>query len=282
MYFIPFIGSLSLAAITLMEKLVLKTKRIKIKNLHIFAFLSSVLVMLPIIYFFWKVDYSALEPINIFIFSLVIISSLFANLLAFYSLKGEKITNIEPARMFEPLFVVLLAIIFSFFFSLYERNLNVIIPALIASGALVFSHIKKHHLYLNKYFIAAIAGSLLFAIELVLSRLILGFYNPLTFYFLRCSAIFLISAVILKPSLKEIKTKTRFEIFLIGFLWVVFRLTVYYGYLHVGVIFTTLILLLAPVLIYLFAWRFFKEELDWKNILAAMIILGCVAYVVLS
>jgi len=282
MYYIPVIGSLALATITLMEKLVLKTRKIKIETIHVYGFLSSVLVMFPIIYFLWNVNQSALELKNVLIFSMVIIASIVANLLAFYSLKWERITNIEPARMLEPLFVIILAILFSFFSVLYEKNLNVVIPALIAGSALVFSHIKRHYLEFNKYFLAAIAGSFLFALELVLSRLILDLYSPLSFYFLRCSAIFLISFVIFRPSLKNVKTKVKKEIFLIGFLWVVFRLALYYGYINLGIITTTLIILLAPIFIYLFAWKFLKEKLDWKNITAAIIILGCVAYAVLS
>lgn len=281
MYFIPFIGSVSVAAITLMEKLVLRIRKVNIQTVNTYAFLASTLVMLPLMYFFWNVHSQALELKNILIFSLVIITSIAANLFAFYALKWEKITRIEPAKMLEPLFIVLLAIVFSFFSILYERNLNVIIPALIAGSALVFSHIRKHHLKFNKYFISATAASFLFATELILSRLILEFYNPISFYFLRCSAIFIISFIILKKGRKIPSSKAGKEIALIGFLWVVYRISVYYGYIFVGVVETTLILLLAPVLIYFFAWKYMKEKLNWKNILSAGIILGCVAYVVL-
>ena len=53
-----------------------------------------------------------------------------ANFFAFYALKGEKLNNIEPARVMESLFVIFLAIIFSFFFGegLYERNARIIVP----------------------------------------------------------------------------------------------------------------------------------------------------------
>ena len=76
-------------------------------------------------------------------------------------MKWEKVTNLEPAKILEPLFVIILAIFFSFIIDagLYERNLKVIIPALIAGVALIFSHIQKHHLKFNRYFIAAILGS---------------------------------------------------------------------------------------------------------------------------
>jgi len=283
MFYFPVLGALALATGTIMEKMVLRKRKISITTYQTAGFLAIVLVMLPFIYFFWKMDSLAFEPKNILIFSFVILFSIAANLLAFYSLKWEKINNIEPARILEPLFVILLAIVFSFFAAeLYERNLKIIIPALIAGAALIFSHIKKHHLHFNKYFIAAILGSFFFALELVISRLILDFYSPVTFYFLRCSAIFLISFALFRPKFSNLNKKVRFEILAIGIVWFVYRIIVYYGYLNFGVVFTTLMLMLGPIFIYLFAWKFLKEKLNWRNIVAAFVIVGCVLYGVLS
>lgn len=282
MYFIPFIGSFSLAMIALMEKLALKVRRLKIETMQVYSFLASVLVMLPIIYFFWDVDTSALKLYNLLLLFLIVIFSILANLLAFYSLKGEKLTNIEPARILEPLFVVILAIIFSFFSNLYDRDLHMVIPAFIAITVLIISNTKKHHLKLNKYILAAIGGSLFFATELILSRMILEFYSPISFYFVRNLAVLFFSFVLFRPRLKGVSVRVKKEIFLIGFLWVIYRLAVYYGYIHVGIVTTTLILLIAPVLIYFFAWKFLKEKLHWKNVLSAIIILTCVVYVVVN
>lgn len=285
MIYLPILGAVVLATITILEKIVLKRKKINIRLMQTAGFFSAVVVMIPFLYFFGNIDYSnALLLKNIFIFIFIILFSLVANLLYFYSIKWEKINNIEPARILEPLFVILLAIIFSFIFgtSLYERNLNIIIPALIAAGALIFSHIQKHHIHFNKYFIAAIFGSLFFAFELVLSRLILDYYNPLSFYFVRSFSIFLISFIIFRPKFSKIKSsKIKFQIFIVGTLWVIYRIIVYYGYINLGVIFTTLMLMLGPILIYAFARIFLKEKLNWRNIAASLVIIGAVLYAIL-
>jgi len=283
MIYFPILGALALASGTILEKIVLRKRKISIKLYQTAEFLAIVLAMLPFIYFFWKMDSQAFELKNILIFSLVILFSIIANLFTFYSMKWEKVTNLEPAKILEPLFVILFAIVFSFFaVELYERNLKIIIPALIAGSALIFSHIYKHHLKFNKYFIAAIIGSFFFALELVLSRLILDFYSPITFYFLRCSSILLISFILFRPKFKNIKTKVRWEIIVIGIIWFIYRIIIYYGYLNFGVIFTTLIIMLGPIFIYLFAWKFLKEKLNWKNIIAALVIIACILYAILS
>ena len=276
---IPILGALALATGTILQKLMLKKKKINIKLYHVLEFLAIVIVMLPFIYFFWKLDAEALQLKNILIFGAVILFSIIANLFTYYSMKWEKVSNLEPAKILEPLFVILLAILFSLFFeNLYERNLKIIIPAIIAAGALVVTHIQKHHLAFNKYFIAAILGSFFFALELVLSRLILDFYSPMTFYFMRAAAVLLFAFLIFRPSFKKVDKQTKVYVFLTGLVWVIYRVIIYYGYLNIGVIFTTLIIMLGPIFIYLFASIFLKEKIKLKNIIAAMIIVACILY----
>lgn len=283
MIYILILGALALAIGTIIQKKILRKRNIDIKLYQVLEFSAIILAMLPFIYFFWKIDAQALELKNIIIFSLVILFSIIANLFTFYSMKWEKVSNLEPAKVLEPLFVVLLAILFSFFAAeLYDKNLKIIIPALIAGAALIFSHIKKDHLSFNKYFIAAILGSFFFALELVISRLVLNFYSPITFYFLRCSFILLISFILFKPNLKRVEPEVCRRVLLVGFVWVVYRIVIYYGYLNLGVIFTTLMIMLGPIFIYIFAWKFLKEKLNWRNITAALIIIGCVLYATLS
>lgn len=278
-YYFPVIGAVALAVGTILERIVLRIKKVDIGSYQVASFLAIIISIAPLLYFFWQMEPAALEAKNIFVFALVILFSIIANLLVFYSLKWEKVGNLEPARVLEPLFIILLAIAFSFFAGeLYERNIKVIAPALIASFALIFSHIRRHHLEFNRYFMAAIAGSFFFAAELVISRLILDFYSPITFYFLRSSAIFVLSLLIFRPNFQGIKTKTAGMIFATGIIWVIYRVIVYYGYLQLGVISTTLILMLGPIFIYALAWLILREKISWRNFAAAIIIVASIAY----
>lgn len=280
---IPIIGSLALGTGTILEKLILKNKKIGIKLYQVASFSAILLALIPLLFFFWRLDSGAFTLKNILIFSGVIICSVFANILIFYSEKWEKITNLEPAKILEPLFVVLITLGLSFFIVNIDKiDSRVIIPAIIASIALIFPHIKKHHFQFNKYFVAAIFGSLFFALELVLSSLILEFYSPITFYFLRCLFAFAISLAIFHPKFSPLNKKTSFIILLTGIIWVIYRIMLYFGYLNYGVIFTTLMIMLGPIVIYILANRFLKEKLNWKNIVSSIIIISCVLYVTLT
>jgi drug/metabolite transporter (DMT)-like permease len=279
MIYFPILGALALAGGTIFERQILKRKGMDIKKYQTIEFLGICIILLPLLYFFWKFNSQALELKNILIFIAVIAASIIANLFTFYSMKGEKINNIEPAKMLEPLFTILLAVIFSFFFQgLYERNTQVLIPAIIAGLALILSHVKKEHLNFNKYFLAAIVGSFFFALELIISRLILDLYSPITFYFLRCLGVLLISYIIFRPKLTNIDNKLKLHMLLIGAIWVVYRVVIYYGYIKIGVISTTLTFMLAPIFIYTLAKIILKEKINTRNIIASVIILACVLY----
>jgi drug/metabolite transporter (DMT)-like permease len=280
---IPILGALASGAGTVLEKAILKHKKIGIKLYQIAGFLAIVLLMIPLLFFFWKFDKQALSLKNILIFAGVAVSATIANFLMFYAEKREKITNIEPAKIMEPLFVIVLAIIFSFFIGgMGERNPKIIIPAVIAAIALVFPHVKKEHLHFNKYMTAALFGSFFFALELVLSKIILDFYSPITFYFFRCLFILIISFIFFRPDFKSLDKKTSFMIIIAGALFVTYRVATYFGYMHYGIIFTTLIIMISPIFVYLLANKFLKEKLNWKNIVSSLIIIACVLYAILS
>ena len=244
-------------------------------------FLAITVIMIPLLFFFWKLDPKAFLLKNLLILLGVVVFSLAANWFTFTSMKWQKLSKLEPAKMTEPLFVILLALLFSYLISpsFYERNLNAVIPAVIAGLALIFSHIEKRHFKFGKYFTFALIGSFFFAFELVLSKLILDFYSPMTFYFARSILVLLGTMIIFRPKMFEgLDKKTKFQVAITAAIWIVYRIIIYYGYTSIGIIETTLMIMLGPVFIYLFAWKFLKEKPTWKNITAAGVIIACVLY----
>ncbi|MBR9704813.1 DMT family transporter [Candidatus Pacearchaeota archaeon] len=278
MFYLPVIGAFFDATGMILTKKILKNKFVNNKIFTFMLFLGMVIVMLPLIYFFWKFDINALQPINIAIFIAIIITSIFANLLIFYSLKKESINEIEPVILLQPLMTILIAYFLSFFFIKFanEGNIKILGLALIASIALITSHIKKHHIVFDKYILAAIIGSLMYATEMVLSRFILEFYSPISFFFIRCLLILIVITILYKPSLKKINNKIKLLTLVTCILGVSLRSIVYYGYENLGVIFTTTLFILSPVLIHIMAVIYLKEKMEFKNILATIVILACV------
>ncbi len=277
MIYFPVIAAVMLAGGTILQKTILKRKEVDVKKYQVLEFLALVIVMLPLLYLFWKVDSQALQLKNILIFTIVIVCSVLANFFSIYSMKGEKISNLEPAKMLEPLFVILLAVVFSFFFKgAYESNLKVLIASIVAGIAIVIANVKKENLRFNKYFIAATIGSLLFAFEIIISNLILEFYSPLTFYFIRCFGVLIFSFILFRPKLSKIDNKLKIDLLMTGVILVSYRVIAYYGYLKIGIVSTTLILMFGAVLTYAFAKIFLKERINKRNIIASIILIVCI------
>ena len=134
-----------------------------------------------------------------------------ANLFVFYAMKWEKITEIEPIRLFQPLFVIIFA--FLLYSSERQTAAPLIIAAIVASLALILSHIRRHHLKISRYSLAAFLGSIFFAAELAISKEILNFYSPMSFYLIRCLFIFIITYLIFRPKLNSIPNQKWPDVF---------------------------------------------------------------------
>jgi len=283
-FYIPIFGALSEATGTVIEKKILMKRKLETRTYNTFSFMSIVILLIPIIFithYFWpaqfptQISQEAFQLSNILIMLAVIVISIIANLLTFYAFKWEKMTEIEPMRLMQPMFTILLA----FFIVATERQtqVSIIVLSLVASLTLIASHVKKYHFTFNKYAWSAIFGSLFFALELVISRGILNLYPPLVFYLVRCSGIFIFSLFIFRSNPDKIQKSTWPMIFSVGFIWIVYRLLLYSSYLSQGVILTTLLFILTPVFIYIFSWKYLREEFKWRNLIASIVIVICVA-----
>ncbi|MBM3247670.1 hypothetical protein FJZ17_03990 [Candidatus Pacearchaeota archaeon] len=281
---IPFFGALSEGVGTILEKKILMKRKMELRAYNTFSFMSIVILLIPLIFlanYFFPSDFpmtissQAFTITNILIMLAVIILSLLANLFTFYAMKWEKITEIEPMRLMQPMFTILLA--FFLFSNERQTKTSIIILSVIASLTLIISHTKKHHFSFNKYAWAAIFGSLFFALELVISKYILNFYPPLVFYFIRCFGMFFFGIFIFKPNPNKIQKSTWPMIFGVAFIWIAYRVLLYSSYLTQGVIITTLLFILAPIFIYLFSWKYLREQFNWRNLISSIIIVICVA-----
>lgn len=278
MFYIPIIGAFLDATGTILYKKLANRHRITYKDFLVYGFLSIILVSLPLLYFFWRIDPLAGTNINLAILFLIITISIFANYFSFFAFKHRDLSKIQSIRLTLPLFTILFAFILSFFFEVYsnERNYYVLFFAFIASLALFFSNIKKEHFTFDKYSWSMLLGSFLFAIELTLSKPLVQFYHPITFYFIRSLFIFIIVFAIFRDDLSNLKPAGKGLFLGAALFWVGYRAILYYGYGVFGIVFTTTIFILSPVLIYLSSWIFLKEKVTKRQVFSSIVIVICV------
>ncbi|MEK6914713.1 MAG: DMT family transporter [Nanoarchaeota archaeon] len=278
MVYIPILGAFFEAAGILANKKLAVRKGIGYGEYLVYGFLAIVIVMLPFVYFTWYVDDLAERNMNVAIFVLIISFSFFANYLNFFALKHKDLSKLESVRLTLPLFTILLTFLFSFFFSIYrnERNYYILFFAFVAILALFFANIKKEHFYFDKYSVAALFSSIFFAIELTISKSLLNFYDPISFYFIRCFLIFILSLMVFRNKLNKINNGSIFLFLISGVFWVGYRILLYYGYNIFGIVFTTTIFILSPVLVYVFSAIFLKEKISRRQVFSSVIIVFCI------
>ena len=272
MIYLPIIGAFIESMGTTLEKRFFSRTKMSSSKYATISFLFIVLSMIPFIYFFWSYQSGAFETHNLILLFVIILFSAAGNLCTYYALKGESIAEFEPIWLTQPLFTILLA------FLVYGTggNTYVFLLAVVASLTLVLTHIKKRHLSFNRYTTFLLLGNLFYAIELVASRQALHFMSPFTLYFIRCAFVFIILAVLYRPNISKISGSSLRTIFYIAVLWVFYRLILYQGYVLYGVIFTTMVFILAPVFLLVLAKILLGEKMTLKQGITTLIILICV------
>lgn len=278
MIYLPIIGSFCQATVLTFRKSITRNHYITSKNYNIYFFFLIFLIMLPVSLYFWDIEPDAFKFSNIILLGFLFLLATVANIFLTKGIKKEKLNQIEPIIQSGPLIVITITFILSFLFEIYrpERNLLLLIPALIASFTLVVSRIEKHHFKYDKYILYAFFAVLLFSLEMVLTRPILEYMSGFTFYFLRSVFIVIITLVLYHPHLKKPENKIIGLIFLQSLFLIGFRLILYYGYENLGIIFTTTIFILSPVFVFSESRIFLKEKLNKKQIITSIIIILCV------
>jgi len=278
MFYIPLLGAVLDAGGAIMYKTLANRQKVTFRDFLVYGFGSIVLVCLPLLYFFWSIDKIAGRNVNMALLAMVVTFSIFANYFTFFAFKHKDLSKIQTLRLTMPLFTILFAFILSFFFEVYanERNYYVLLFALIASIALVVSNMNKNHLKFDKYSWSMLLGSFLFSIELILSKPLVALYHPVTFYFIRSLFVFIIAFAVFRGNLSNLKPVGKGLFIISAMFWVGYRTLLYYGYNVFGVVFTTTVFIMSPVLIYLSSWMFFKEKITIRQVVSSMIIVVCI------
>lgn len=222
---------------------------------------------------FGQVSASFFAP-KYFLYLIAIVTvAYFSNRLFYFGLSGEKVCNVEPISMLSPVIAVVLAAM------VYpdERNWKIFIIALIGGLALSLSRIEKHHLKFDKYSWAILAAVFLSAFDSIFAKHLLEVLSPVALYTIRCGILSLLLVATLKPNMKVFGKKRILSIAGVSFV-ITLEVFGYYQAIHsIGIVKTSLIFLLAPVLVLLASRFYLKEKIKLKAVIADIVIVLCIA-----
>lgn len=271
---LAFIAAISQAGGIIIDKIILTRRqmelRVYIPVLFLFLFLLTGILM-PIL---GKISMDLFKPFYLLIFFLMIVAALVWNVFYYKGAQEEKIHEFELIIMFQPLLTILLAAIF------IEKNTNIhiLIASIIASIALIFSHIRKNHFAISAAGKGLFLAVIFMSIEIIFQKILLDVFSPVALYFVRTGIIFVFFMLFYRPHIRQVSNTNALLILATSSLGVVQMVTKFYGFEDFGVIYTSLILVLSPILVYIISTLALHERLKVRTIIAGLLILGCVIY----
>lgn len=267
----PILAAVLQAGSFTLDKVVLSIRRVTFKTYTGVSFPLIFLITL-VIYLIFRPPLS-LELLSGNLWWLLLVSigmAIGTNLIFYRALDDDKLGEIQTFDLLRNVPVIVFAsIIFT-----DERNFSVIIPALIASSAIIWSHWERHHLKIAKHTMPFVAWTLLVApFGASISKALLESWNPISLELIRSGAL----ALILGPMFFRFARRVPSRAFLIllatniltSVAWILF----YFSFQRFGITYTLLVFSLQPLLVYFSSAFFLKEPVYWKKAVAFAIVL---------
>jgi drug/metabolite transporter (DMT)-like permease len=224
----------------------------------------------------FQVDF--FTPKYMLFFAAMVTIGLTANMLYFGALKKKDMCEVEPISLLAtPMTIALAMIIFP-----SERNMTVILIATIATLALISSRFKKKHLDFDKYSWMLIGADLLCAVEAILVKYLLAATNAVSLYGLRTASMAIILFLVFRNiKIDKIKGKEYIRSFAnSGFTSIEF-VAKFFAISMIGVVNSSLIMLLGPIIILVFSRLFLKESIPLRRGVGDAVIVMCIGAIVM-
>lgn len=245
------------------------------KAFSLWLFIWIIIVGLVVSPWFVQIDSAATTPYYLGLLLLMSFLAANYNLLYYYGLEYEKISEVEPFLLFNPLITILIA---SMFYA-DERMWQIYVAAFIASAFLAWSHMRKHQLKIGPPLLAILGYAVLEGFSAVIIKQLLVVYSPLGLYLVRALIVVLFLWILEKGRIARITTKQIPYFILLAVTAIVGNSLIYYAYQAQGISATSLVLMLSPILVYGLSVVILKEKLNWKNIVTSAIVMALIIWV---
>lgn len=274
--FLPFFAAIANAGGIIIDKVLLGKRRMAvhvfIPVLFLFLFVFTALLV-PLL---GRVDSDlALQPSYLFLFVLMIVLSITWNVFYYQSIQKEKLYEHELIIMLEPLMTILLA---SVFFP-EDLDMRILGIAIVAGVALFVSRLERDHFAFDRYSLNLMLAVMLMALESIIIKELLSVYSPVSLYAFRTGFIFLFFLIYYRPRLAMVSATNLWWVMGSSLLGVIYMILRFYGYRDLGIVHTTLILIISPVLVYIASSSLFNERVRIKTVVSGLIILSSIIYV---
>lgn len=269
-------SSLGYAGGVVADKIILSRNRVPVMRFIPLLFIWLAVVTSFLLPRWGAVEWSALSEINrLALFALMIVVAVSWNIFYYQGIQKEDLTEFELIMLFSPLATMLLATVFL----RSERDPAVYVAGLTASSALIASRFRRHHLKISVTARRTILAMILLSFEAILIKELLATFSPVALYFVRTTVIAIIFLILYRPKLMSMSPLSFGLTIISAFFGVIQMVLKFYGFQNLGVVETTMILLLGPFLVYIFSFFYFHEKLYKRDLAALLVIVVSILYV---
>ncbi|MFT4304397.1 MAG: DMT family transporter [Candidatus Woesearchaeota archaeon] len=254
----------------LITKLLLRSGKSKTEKYVLLHFIFATLIMLPGAFFIFSIDKKIITTYYISVFIILLISAAIYNVFYFKSVRRIPIEHSQPIILTSWVFTILL----SYFYA--SQNTYKVILALIACFAVIIASFTKITTPSRKYEIILLISAFFIGIYNLSSRILLDIMSPFTLYFLRTLLLLPFFIVIFKFKKEDI-TISHMRIAIISFLSILAQVTTFWAYQSIGLVLTSLLMNLAPLITLFGARVLLKETVKPKYIIATIIVVICIS-----
>jgi len=197
------------------------------------------------------------------------------NILYYQGIQKEDLHEFELIMLLSPMVTIMLATIFL----PAERQWSIFIPGIIAALALIITRFRKHHITISKAAWRTIIAMVLFSAESIFIKELLSVFSPVSLYFIRTLTIAIVFLLLYRPKIFALPGSAFALTILSSIFGVVQMVLKFYGFQSLGVVETTMILVLGPFLVYLASGAIFKERVYKRDVFAGAVVVLCILYV---
>lgn len=257
-----------------LDKVLLGRQRVSLAIFLVGGFATVFLLTLVLVPHFGQINWQIAGLSNeLFLLFLMVIIAIAWNVLYAQAVQHETAHHTELIMMFAPLVTIILAAVF--FPETFDKRIFVL--AIVAAVALIFSKSTKEHFITGKTSYNTFLAVILMSTEAIIIRELLFSYTPVALYAVRTFFIGLFFWLYYRPKADQLKKAPWLTLIGSSVLGLVAMLGKYYAFAQVGIIYTTLIMILGPVIVFLGSWEILHEKLRPRMIIASIVVLICVA-----
>lgn len=203
-----------------------------------------------------------------------IVLTVLTNFIFYRALDHDSLAEIETISLLDRVPTILIAgVLF-----IDERQVALIIPALAAALAVVWSHWERRHMQLVKDTAPLFVWSLLTApVGAAIFKELLQTWNPVSLQLVRSAAVAAIFVFLYRRAAGALSGQAAWLLIATNIFTTIAWILYYFSYQRSGVVYTVLLFSLQPLLVYAAAVLLLKERFQPKKFVAFLVVLGSIA-----